>query len=89
MNGNLKTSRVLRIGAVLSVATLAACACNPFDFRSPREIPAGSGLISGDRGAFVLFDHGGRAPELEAKAADPVYAAAAESDIEREFRAFE
>jgi hypothetical protein len=43
-----------RSAALLLTAVLGACAGTPFHYRSSTEIPEGPGLLTGDRGAFVL-----------------------------------
>lgn len=87
MTSNDKNSCVLRIGAMLSVATLAACAGTPFEYRSQREIPAGPGLLTGERGAFAIGEAGRKAAaSADAASASPT---GANANRDQEFAEFE
>lgn len=71
-----------RAAALLLTGVLGACAGTPFQYRSPTEIPEGPGLLTGERGAFVL-----RGAERTPPPAAPPAAAGPNGDFE-EFDAY-
>ncbi len=83
--------RVTAVGGALARAAtlvftgvLGACAGTPFQYRPPTEIPEGPGLLTGERGAFVLR---GAEPAPAASSAAPAAAPGPNTDFD-EFDAY-
>lgn len=76
----------VRAAAFVLTGMLGACAGMPFQYRSPTEIPEGPGLLTGERGAFVLRGAEPSAPAAAQRAEPASNADFDEFDAYRNFR---